>query len=496
MEAVKAGNVSDKSIVDFEARVIVLQELVVKKKRCLAVWPVDSHQFEKRLPTVGIGICGMNKNRKHREELALSSSLGKRLRVLISAFSFSPSRGSEGAVGWNIATLLARDFDVTVLTGDLKAGEPYRKELEEYALANGYPPGISVRHVRPTNLIKTIEKLHHLPGQWWLYYHAYRLWQLEAYRVASRLHDDSPFALCHQLTFIGYREPGYLWKLGIPFFWGPIAGADTMPPAFYRMFSLREIFRPLSRDLLNHIQKRTSVRARRAARTASKIWVVSESDKMMVKRWGCESDLLLETGAANPGDIMPKELAAGATLKMVWSGLMVSRKAFPLMIEALARATHALPWQLDVLGDGPLREQWTSLANNLGLHSHLNWHGNLPRSAAMEVMNSCHVLVHTGLREGTPHVVIEALSLGLPVICHDACGMGVAVNSTCGIKIPLLDPETSIKGFASAILQMRDQPGLLARFSAGALERARQLGWTGIAAQIANAYRENAPSIP
>jgi hypothetical protein len=29
------------------------------------------------------------------------------------------------------------------------------------------------------------------------------------------------------LNMIGYREPGYLWKLNVPFVWGPMGGTNV-----------------------------------------------------------------------------------------------------------------------------------------------------------------------------------------------------------------------------------------------------------------------------
>ena len=42
--------------------------------------------------------------------------------------------------------------------------------------------------------------------------------------------------MLHQLNMIGFREPGYLWKLSketdIPFVWGPVDAKDKFPVAY------------------------------------------------------------------------------------------------------------------------------------------------------------------------------------------------------------------------------------------------------------------------
>ena len=63
-------------------------------------------------------------------------------------------------------------------------------------------------------------------------------------------------------------------------------------------------------------------------------------------------------------------------------------------------------------------------------------------------MSRAHVFLHTSLAEAISTVIMAALGRGLPVVCPDACGMRIAVDNRCGIKVPLINPNTSIKGFS------------------------------------------------
>jgi glycosyltransferase involved in cell wall biosynthesis len=78
---------------------------------------------------------------------------------------------------------------------------------------------------------------------------------------------------------------------------------------------------------------------------------------------------------------------------------------------------------------------------------------------------------------------------GVPVICHDACGFGDMVTDACGIKIALTDPETSISGFASAIMLLGGERDRLKLLAEGALVRARELTWQNKAEVILAEYR-------
>lgn len=142
------------------------------------------------------------------------------------------------------------------------------------------------------------------------------------------------------------------------------------------------------------------------------------------------------------------------------------------------------------MGEGPETETWKCLAVQLGLSDKLTWHGRITHDAALQRMNKAHMLMFTSIKEGTPHVVAEAISLGLPVICHDACGMGTLVTESCGVKIPLKDSATSIVGFANALTQIEQHPEWVERMSCGAIERAKELTWSKKAQEVSQGYVE------
>lgn len=410
-----------------------------------------------------------------------------RLKVLLSIFAFSPFRGSEAAVGWNIATRLAKYVDVTVLHGDVRGDRRGGREMAAYLKSNNLPNGLSVKYIPPSRLMVMLEKFHTFPGCWMFYYSAYRLWQLKAFATGQQLHQQSRFDLCHQLTYIGYREPGYLWQLGIPFVWGPISGTETIPFPFYRNFRGLEFFRPMSRDIGNAIQRALPGRSKKAAQAAAKIFAVSDSEKNLLAQWGVPAECLLETGTTQNSMARIRERGDNP-LRIVWCGLFTPRKALPLLLQALC-AVQEDTWHLTVLGDGPTMRQWKALACELKLpRANIKWAGSLSRDQALEVMSSCDILAHTGLREGTPHVVLEALSLGLPVICHDTGGMSTAVTNKCGFKIPLVDPQTSSAGFREFINRFIQEKHLLETLSCGALERANELTWDRITSKFVDSY--------
>jgi glycosyltransferase involved in cell wall biosynthesis len=407
----------------------------------------------------------------------------RRLRILVGAYAASPARGSEEGVAWQICARLARRFDIHLLLSPRVEGVDMRAEIA--AWPEPLPPGLRLHFVEPPPLARTFHSPAGAVGRS-TFYIGYAAWQRAALRTAEALHAERRFDATHQLVYTGYREPGLLWRLDAPFLWGPIGGAAGMPLAFLRTLSPTQRLFHVARNAGNWWQARFGRRCRRAARAAALVWHISDAEGCLVERWGGRGELMLETGTAPLEGARIRTRDPSRPLRVVWSGRHVGRKALPLLLAALERAE--IPVDLAILGDGPERALWQEEARRRRLEGCVRWLGWLPRAAALDEMRAADVLAFTGLREGTPHVVVEALALGLPVLCHTASGMAMLVDETCGVPVPLRDPQTSIAGLAEGLRRLGSDPGTLERLSAGALRRAASLSWDSIAGRIGAAY--------
>ena len=413
-----------------------------------------------------------------------------RLRVLVSAYAVSPVRGSEPGMGWNICTRLARHHDVTVLCSPEvpPKAEDFRAEIEEHVKAKGDIPGLTFHFVKPPPLSHLLQRESRLLRRT-LYYTGYRSWQRAAFQAARELHARRPFDVVHQLNITGYREPGYLWKLPVPFVWGPVGGAANVPAAFLGIMGTGDRLFYALRNIANAAQRRTLWRCRTAARRAGHVWAVGEANRRLVEdTWGTPAEPMLEVGGEPHPAGRVRTYPGERPLRLVWSGQHVGRKALPLLLRALQAIGPSPAVHVTVLGEGPETASWKSMSQALGVAGMLRWTGHVPRADALREMAAADAFVSTSVLEETSLVVLEALSLGLPVICHDACGMGVAVTDRCGIKVPMRDPATSVAGFAAAIRQLARDAGTVGELSTGALLRAEELSWDRKARQIADTY--------
>ena len=369
-------------------------------------------------------------------------------------------------------------------------GESYEDEVGQYVREHGPIPGLTFQFVPAPRLAWWFQR--EKPGivRHSLYYNRLRCLaagRLPAGRATAPA--PQPFDLVHQLNIVCYREPGYLWKLGVPFIWGPVGGAVSMPWPYFSMLGWRDRALYGVRNLVNWLQMRIKQRCRRAARSARHIWATNEDSRRMIAQvWGCPCEVMLESGTQPVPDAAVRNYDGTRPLRLAWSGSHTGRKALPILLHALARLKAHANVEVMILGSGPQSAQCRALAVRLGVEPMIRWLGQLPRAQAVAQVAAADVFVSTSVQEETSLVVTEALSLGLPVICHDACGMGIAVTEACGIKVPSRRTSKSIEGFAAAIQFLSANPSAVQRLSAGALDRAVELSWSANARRMADMY--------
>ncbi len=293
----------------------------------------------------------------------------------------------------------------------------------------------------------------------------------------------------HQLTQISFREPGYMWKLGIPFFWGPTGGTALLPWDFYKTlpfkFKLMEGMRFISNSYQSHFVPRII----KANRKASVIYTYSSEDETYFrKRATGQIKQMLDVGTTIQSDNPRSHTDNSGILTGVWCGQLTYRKAPDILLHAIAFSKITKERvRIKIIGTGPLEKSMHKLADTLKLNN-IEWIRKIPHGEVFEIMRQADFLIHTSLREATSSVIPEALSMGLPVICHDVNGMSAAVNETCGIKISLKSPKNSITGFHDAIEQLITDKSLLNKIKIGAFKRATDITWNSMAHTIAADY--------
>ncbi len=387
----------------------------------------------------------------------------RRLRVLLSAYSCDPEKGSEPGVGWNVAQEMSKYHDVWVLTR-----ESNRHAIEP-ALSRRSVPQLRFVYFDLPRWMRWLKR-----GQWGLqaYYYA---WQVGAYFLVRKLHRQVRFELIHHVTFAKYWMPSLLALLPVPFILGPVGGGESAPRTFWRNLGRRAKTYEALRELARWLGERdpfVRLAVRRSALALSK----TEQTADRLRRLGAREVHVVPGEGLLRAEI--EELAGFATfrnqsVRFVGVGNLLHLKGFHLGLCAFARANlkDAEYW---IVGDGPERKYLEALARNLCIASRVRFWGWLPRKEALHKLGECDVLVHPSLHDSGAWVCTEAMAAGRPVICLDLGGPGAQVTEHTGLKIQARTPQQAVQDLADAMRRLASDAEL--RTAMG--EAGRQYCWT------------------
>lgn len=395
------------------------------------------------------------------------------LKILINAYACSPGMGSEPGMAWNWVSNLAKFCELYIIT----EGE-FREKIEEVVptLEQG-----KNMHFYYNPVSEEIRKMCWNQGDW-RFYKYYREWQWKTYLMAKEICSSEHIDVLHQLNMIGFREPGYLWKLSkesdVPFVWGPIGGLKQFPLAYLQGAGLKmKLFNRL-KNILNVWQLKHEKRVDEALKTARLlVSSIPDSYRAIKKHKGLESVVIPETGCFLSEDI-PMDRFDEKELHVMWVGKFDFRKQLPLALRAIAIANNP-NIVLDIYGGGS-DEQISSakrVADLLGITKKVVWHGNQPNDVVMNAMRKAQVFFFTSVSEDTSTVVLEAVSNRLPVLCFDACGMAAVIDDKVGRKVALSNPAQSATDFAKQLNNLEHDRNLLKQLSENCKQRQNELSW-------------------
>jgi glycosyltransferase involved in cell wall biosynthesis len=172
----------------------------------------------------------------------------------------------------------------------------------------------------------------------------------------------------------------------------------------------------------------------------------------------------------------------------VFIGRLVDWKRLDLAIQALADVPGA---RLQVIGDGPMRVEWTRLATNLRLGERVSFVGWLPQRQCAEYLRFATALVLPSIYECGGAVVLEALAMGVPAIATAWGGPADYLDETCGILINPDSSEAVVRGFGSAMRKLIADPELRQKLGQSGRKKIEELfDWDRKVDRVLGIYRE------
>jgi glycosyltransferase involved in cell wall biosynthesis len=320
----------------------------------------------------------------------------------------------------------------------------------------------------------------------------YYLWQIQAYFVARRLHEEIGFDATHHVTFVKYSTPSFLSFLPIPFVWGPVGGGESAPKPFWRDFSWRAKAYETARNLVRglgeldpfvHLTAKKSAVVRATTQdTAERLYKMGASHVHILPEVGLLEDEMARLTQCSPPDGSPARFISIGRL-LHWKGFHLSLRAF-----AAANLPDAEYW---LLGDGPELDQLRTLAESLGIAQKVKLWGRLPREEVLEKLGECQIMVHPSLHDSGGWACIEAMAAGRPVICLNLGGPAIQVTEETGFKIPADEPDQVVRDMAKAMVCLAKDPELRARMGQAGQKLTREtFSWQVMGERLAKVYEE------
>jgi glycosyltransferase involved in cell wall biosynthesis len=151
----------------------------------------------------------------------------------------------------------------------------------------------------------------------------------------------------------------------------------------------------------------------------------------LVLSWGVPAERVsvLPNPTPPPVELPPREELKrrlglnGATL--AFAGRLTAQKSLGVAVEAVARADGVV---LLIAGEGPDREPLERLAAELGIAERIRFLGPQPRERVLELFRAADATILSSAWENFPHVVVEALTVGTPVLATSAGGIREVVT--------------------------------------------------------------------
>lgn len=209
---------------------------------------------------------------------------------------------------------------------------------------------------------------------------------------------------------------------------------------------------------------------------------LSQADSLLARRDEVRAEVRHEFGVAD-GEVLVVSVAN-----------MRPEKGYDVLLDASALVVErGLPVRVVAVGRGEGELERTMVARHvaLGLGDRFTFAGQ--RDDVLRILAGADVFVLASRQEGLPVVLMEATSVGLPIVATAVGGVPqVLTDDVDGLVVPPGEPGALADGLARVVAD----PELRARLGAGAKARSTMFDVAEASRTIESVYRQVAPTRP
>jgi len=397
--------------------------------------------------------------------------------IVLSAFSCAPNFGSEERVGWQAVSALRGHYVVHVFidgTSPGKIGDNLVRQLrEEQVYIHFYNLGEMISGFsRKSKILRNLY---------------YNVWQMRLSNHICKTIDATKIDLVHHVSWARYSTPTSLGKLGKPLVIGPIGGGDTVPKPLLKALGKKDRAMAGVRRFLIYCIGHVGI-LKRCYKQASVVIACTEATKRQILRLSSSADVkLMPLLTIEPFN---HEKITKEPFTVVSTGRLLGWKGFSIVIKAFFQAGPKVK-ELIIIGDGPERSRLEGLVSELNciaVPKSVRFMGSIENSEVMKELEASSVFCFGSMHDSGGYSLLEAMSVGLPVVCFDLAGPGVIIDETCGVKIQVDEISLVVKNFAGALDNLQQNRELCTKLSPGAQSRLKKFSLDQYRSQIQNYY--------
>jgi glycosyltransferase involved in cell wall biosynthesis len=236
------------------------------------------------------------------------------------------------------------------------------------------------------------------------------------------------------------------------------------------------------RQVVGHRYERLNVR--RAAAAAGAVAVPSEATAVAARRALAtgRDPVVIPNGVEPP--LTPAVAPDGDGYVLAFGG-RDPRKRLDLALDAVLALGSDAP-RLRVLAGAGVPAGFEERAAAAIRSGRVELLGHLPRDEMWRVLSQASALVYPSIAEGFGLPVLEAMSVGVPVVT----GLAPATSELGAGAILPIDHADPLRSITTALRRLSTEPGLAADLAAKGRSRAAEFSWSRTAERYAALYRE------
>ena len=369
--------------------------------------------------------------------------------ILISAYGCEPLKGSEAGVGWNWVIQMAQRNRLHVITrannqASIEAHLP--NELKNNIIFHYYDAPSFIRQLK-----KRAKRL----------YFYYFVWQIGIIPIVRHIIKTERIDYTMHLTFGSMWMPTFLPFFSTSFIWGPIGGGDCEPRPFLKLLPFKQKVIQSFRYVMNALSfmhpgvmfaaYRAKVILARTPNTARAIPNCFRAKVQTILETAMEDSVFEHKCVYHLNDDV---------VRMITTGRLLPNKNIVTAVKSLEYIPKDYRVRLTIIGSGYQRREIEETAKRIGRSQDVVIIDELPREEVLAAVEKSDIFLFPSLREGGSWSLMEAMAIGLPVICLDWAGMAIITDDNCAIRIPVSNPEQMPKDMAAAIITLIKNPGL------------------------------------